>query len=125
MVSDAAFSHVVEYPRGDGRIKILCKDPSRFLGGVINRAHAAVGLSATLQPPEFYTGLLGFEAGRTAFVEIPNPFPAANRRVVIDATVATSFKERPANYERIASRLTAFAEAVPGNCLALLPSYGF
>ena len=83
MVSDAAFSHVVEYRRGDGRIKILCKDPSRFLGGVINRAHAAIGLSATLSPPEFYTGLLGFATGRTAFVEIANPFPAENRRVVI------------------------------------------
>ena len=92
MVSDAAFSHVRRAPQGDGRIKILCKDPSRFLGGVINRAHATIGLSATLSPPEFYTGLLGFEAGRTAFVEIPNPFPPENRRVVIDPTVATTFK---------------------------------
>jgi DNA excision repair protein ERCC-2 len=125
MVSDAAFSHVVELRKGDGRIKILCKDPSRFLGGVINRAHAAVGLSATLSPPEFYTGLLGFEAGRTAFVEIPNPFPRENRRVVIDASVATTYKARPMNYERIADRLTEFAESVPGNCLVLFPSYAF
>ncbi|HEX3552771.1 MAG TPA: helicase C-terminal domain-containing protein [Thermoanaerobaculia bacterium] len=125
MVSDAAFSHVVEYRRGDGRIKILCKDPSRFLGGVINRAHAAVGLSATLSPPEFYTGLLGFETGRTAFVEIANPFPQENRRVVIDPSVATTFRARPQNYERIAERLAAFADTVPGNCLALFPSYAF
>ncbi|HEY0782527.1 MAG TPA: ATP-dependent DNA helicase, partial [Thermoanaerobaculia bacterium] len=124
-VSDAAFSHLVESRRGDSRVKVLCKDPSRFLGDVLSRAHAAIGLSATLSPPEFYTGLLGFEAGRTAFVEIPNPFPAEHRRVVIDATVATTFKERPANYERIAVRLAEFAEAVPGNCLALFPSYGF
>ena len=125
MVSDAAFSHVVEYRRGDGRIKILCKDPSRFLGGVINRAHAAVGLSATLSPPEFYTGLLGFAAGRTAFVEIANPFPQENRRVVIDPTVATTFRARPLNYDRIAERLAGFADSVPGNCLALFPSYAF
>ena len=91
MVSDAAFSHCVELRKGDGRLKILCKDPSRFLGEVIQRTHATIGLSATLSPPEFYTGLLGFERGRTAFVEIPNPFPAENRRVVIDSTVATTF----------------------------------
>jgi len=123
--ADAAFSQFVEICRGDCRVRVLCKDPSRFLGAVINRAHAAIGLSATLSPPEFYTGLLGFAAGRTAFVEIPNPFPAANRRVVIDASVATTYRQRPANYDRIAERLAAFAEAVPGNCLALFPSYAF
>jgi DNA excision repair protein ERCC-2 len=125
MVSDAAFSHCVEYKSGDGRLKILCKDPSRFLGEVIQRTHATVGLSATLSPPEFYTGLLGFEVGRTAFVEIANPFPAENRRVVIDPSVATTYRERPANYERIAQRLGGFADSVPGNCLALFPSYAF
>ncbi|HSF39999.1 MAG TPA: helicase C-terminal domain-containing protein, partial [Thermoanaerobaculia bacterium] len=124
-VSDAAFSHCVEWKKGEGRLKILCKDPSRFLGGVIRRTNTTIGLSATLSPPEFYTGLLGFEAGRTAFVEIPNPFPAENRRVVIDPSVATTFRERPMNYERIAERLASFADSVPGNCLALFPSYAF
>jgi DNA excision repair protein ERCC-2 len=124
-VSDAAFSHCVEWKKGEGRLKILCRDPSRFLGGVIQRTHATIGLSATLSPPEFYTGLLGFERGRTAFVEIPNPFPTENRRVVIDPTVATTFRERPMNYDRIAERLAGFADSVPGNCLALFPSYAF
>ncbi|HEX3128987.1 MAG TPA: helicase C-terminal domain-containing protein [Thermoanaerobaculia bacterium] len=124
-ISDEAFSHYAEVKRGDARLKILCKDPSRFLGSVLSRTHATVGLSATLSPPEFYTGLLGFEAGRTAFVEIPNPFPSENRRVVIDASVATTWKQRPSNYERIAERLSAFADSVPGNCLALFPSYAF
>lgn len=124
-VSDEAFSHYVEVRRGEAKLKVLCKDPSRFLGEIIQRTHATVGLSATLSPPEFYTGLLGFEAGRTAFVEIPNPFPLENRRVVIDPTVETTFKQRPAHYDRIAERLGAFAESVPGNCLALFPSYQF
>jgi DNA excision repair protein ERCC-2 len=121
----AAFSQFAELCRGESRVKVLCKDPSRFLGGVLSRAHAAIGLSATLQPPEFYTGLLGFTPGRTAFVDIPNPFPRENRRVVIDSSVATAFRQRPANYDRIAEKLVEFAEAVPGNCLALFPSYGF
>jgi Rad3-related DNA helicase len=125
VISDEAFSHYAEVRKGDARLKILCKDPSRFLGAVLSRTHATVGLSATLSPPELYIGLLGFEAGRTAFVEIANPFPVENRRVVIDATVATTWKQRPSNYERIASRLGAFADSVPGNCLALFPSYAF
>jgi DNA excision repair protein ERCC-2 len=125
VVSDAAFSHYVERTPRDSRLKILCKDPSRFLGGVLSRVHSTIGLSATLQPPEFYTGLLGFPAGQTAFVEIANPFPLENRRVVIDATIETTWKRRPDNYGRIAGRLAEFADSVPGNCLALFPSYQF
>jgi DNA excision repair protein ERCC-2 len=120
-----AFSQYVERSRGEARVRILCRDPSRFLGAVINRTHSTIGLSATLTPPEFYTGLLGFESGRTAVIEVPNPFPPENRRVVIDASVATTYRVRAANYDRIAERLAEFAEAVPGNCLALFPSYGF
>ena len=125
LAADASFSRCVELAEDGPRLKILCKDPSRFLGAVINRAHSAVALSATLSPPEFYRDLLGFDRGRTTFLSLPNPFPRERRKVVIDTTVATAFRERARNYERIAERLAAFADAVPGNCLALFPSYDF
>jgi DNA excision repair protein ERCC-2 len=125
VVSDDAFSHLVERVGRDARLKILCKDPSRFLGAVVNRTHATVGLSATLSPPEFYRDLLGFDPHRTASVSVPNPFPAENRRVVIDPSIATTYRERPAFYPLIAERLADLAQTVPGNCLALFPSYAF
>lgn len=125
MVADAAFGRSVELRDGNARLKILCKDPSRFLGSVINRAHSVVALSATLSPPEFYRDLLGFDRERTAFLSLPNPFPRQHRRVVIDTTVSTVFRERAANTPRLAERLAAFTDAVPGNCLALFPSYDF
>jgi len=125
LVSDSTFSHAVEREGEDRRLKILCRDPSSFLGKVIGRCHSVIGLSATLSPPEFYRDLLGFEAARTAAVSIANPFPPENRRVVIDPSVATTFRERPAYYGPIAERLAEFAESVPGNCLALFPSYAF
>ncbi len=127
VVSDASFSHAVERSAatGDRRLKILCRDPSRFLGAVLARTHSTIGLSATLSPPEFYRDLLGFEPARTSAVSIPSPFPAANRRIVIDPSVATTYQERPAYYGILAQRLAEFADSVPGNCLALFPSYGF
>lgn len=125
VVSDDAFSHLAEIRGGTRWLKVLCKDPSKFLGKIINRTHATLGLSATLSPPEFYQDLLGFARGRTAHVSVPSPFPAEHRRIVIDAGVATTYRERPRNYGKIADRLTALAEAVPGNCLALFPSYAF
>ena len=125
VISDHAFSHYLERDGGDYRLRILCKDPSRFLGAVINRCHSVICLSATLSPHEFYRDLLGFDPERTAPLRVSDPFPAENRRVVVDTSVATTWRERPANYPLIADRLAAFADAVPGNCLALFPSYAF
>ncbi len=125
VLSDDAFSHSLERQGEDASFRILCKDPSRFLGAVINRCHSVLGLSATLSPHEFYRDLLGFDRERIAPLSLPNPFPAENRQVVIDSSVATTWRERPANYPRIAERLGRFADAVPGNCLALFPSYQF
>lgn len=125
VVSDHAFSHYLERENEDYRFKVLCKDPSRFLGRVINRCHTVIGLSATLSPFEFYRDLLGFDAERTSELRVENPFPIENREIVIDSSVATAYKERPQNYPRIAERLGEFADAVPGNTLALFPSYRF
>ncbi|HKI87212.1 MAG TPA: helicase C-terminal domain-containing protein, partial [Thermoanaerobaculia bacterium] len=120
-----AFSQIAERRGRSSVVRILCKDPSPFLGATLARVHSAIALSATLSPSEFYRDLLGFDPERTAALSVPNPFPAANRRVVVDARVATSWRKRPENYPVIAERLSSFAESVPGNCLALFPSYDF
>ena len=120
-----AFSHCAQRVAGTSSLRILCKDPSRFLGRVINRTHSTIGLSATLSPTEFYRDLLGFNADRLATISLPSPFPAENRSIVIDPSVATVWRKRPENYPKIAKRLGSFAKSVPGNCLALFPSYKF
>ncbi|MEM7354376.1 MAG: helicase C-terminal domain-containing protein [Acidobacteriota bacterium] len=125
VLSDDAFSHYLERQDRDYSFRILCKDPSRFLGNVINRCHSVFALSATLSPHEFYRDLLGFDPERTVPLRVANPFPVENRQVVVDSSVTTTYKERPANYPLIADRLAGFADAVPGNCLALFPSYAF
>ncbi len=120
-----AFNHCVEHSEGDSRLRILCKDPGRFLGKVLNRTHAAIGFSATLSPSAFYRDLLGFDPERTGELRLPSPFPVENRRIVIDDSISTLWRQRAANYRPIADRLAALATAVPGNCLALFPSYLF
>jgi len=125
VLEGGAFSHFVERDAGDARWRILCKDASPFLGSVINRCHAVIGLSATLSPHAFYRDLLGFDPERSASLSLPSPFPRANRQVVIDPAIATTYRQRPENYPRIAERLGRFADTVPGNVLALFPSYHF
>ncbi len=126
VLSDSeAFSRYAERRRDGGSLRILCKDPSRFLGALFARTHSTIGLSATLSPVEFYRDLLGFDPERFHSIEVPSPFPAENRAVVIDDSIATTWKRRPENYGRIAESLATFAAGVPGNCLALFPSYQF
>ncbi len=75
--------------------------------------------------PEFYRDLLGFEAARTGTLVVANPFPPERRRLVVDATVATTWKERAAHAPRLAERLAEFADQVPGNTLVLFPSFQY
>ncbi len=124
-VADASFAFIVRREGGRRSLKVLCRDASSFLGRIINRTHSTLALSATLSPPDFYQQLLGFDSERTGAISLPSPFPEENRRIVIDSDIDTTFKQREANYPRIAERLSAFIRATPGNCLVLFPSYVF
>ena len=55
------FAHLVGRAAGIGRLRLLCKDPGRRLGPVLNRCHSVIGLSATLTPSEFHRDLLGLD----------------------------------------------------------------
>jgi DNA excision repair protein ERCC-2 len=122
---ERGFSFLVKRARGSPSLKILCRDASRFLGQVIRRTHSTIALSATLNPPDFYLELLGFDRERSSALSVGSPFPPENRRIVVDTTVTTLWRRREENYPAIAARLADMVREVPGNCLALFPSYAF
>ena len=119
------FAHLVERTDDGIRLKIFCKDPSRFLGKIFDSAHATVALSATLEPFEFYRKTLGFPTDRTAELSLPSPFPRDNRKIVIVPEVDTTYKRRADHYTRIAETVAQISDAGEGNFLALFPSYAF
>ena len=120
-----SFSFLFRRTDNEPSLSLLCKDASAFLAATISRCRACIGLSATLQPFEFYSDLLGFDAARTSTLEVPSAFPAENRRVVVDTSVSTTYRVRQENYGPIADRLAEFARSVPGNSMAIFPSYRF
>jgi DNA excision repair protein ERCC-2 len=119
------FAHLVERTNDGIKLKIFCKDPSRFLGQIFESAHATIALSATLEPFEFYRKTLGFPNDRTAELSLPSPFPRENRKIVVVSEVDTTYKRRADHYERIAETVAEIADAGDGNFLALFPSYAF
>ncbi|HYI13353.1 MAG TPA: ATP-dependent DNA helicase [Thermoanaerobaculia bacterium] len=119
------FAHLVERTNEGIKVKIFCKDPSRFLGEIFESAHATVALSATLEPFEFYRKTLGFPDSRTAELSLPSPFPRNNRKIVVISEVDTTYKRRADSYDKIATNVADIADAGDGNFLALFPSYAF
>lgn len=119
------FAHLVERTNEGLKLKIFCKDPSKFLGRIFDSAHATIALSATLEPFEFYRRTLGFPEDRTAEISLPSPFPRANRKIVVVPEVDTTYKRRADHYEKIATTIADIADAGEGNFLSLFPSYAF
>jgi DNA excision repair protein ERCC-2 len=119
------FAHIVEKTPEGLKLKIFCKDPSRFLGKIFDSAHATVALSATLEPFEFYRRTLGFPDDRLSELSLPSPFPRENRKIVVIPEVDTTWKRRADHYDRIAETVADIAGASDGNYLALFPSYAF
>jgi len=118
-------AHLVERTNDGLKLKIFCKDPSKFLGKIFDSAHATVALSATLEPFEFYRRTLGFPDERTAELSLPSPFPRDNRKIVVIPEVDTTYKRRADHYQRIADTVAQIADSGHGNFLALFPSYAF
>ncbi|HEX3111541.1 MAG TPA: DEAD/DEAH box helicase, partial [Thermoanaerobaculia bacterium] len=102
---------LIEQTNDGLKLKIFCKDPSRFLGKIFDSAHATIALSATLEPFEFYRKTLGFPDKRTTELSLPSPFPRENRKIVVIADVETTYKQRANYYERIATTVADIAEA--------------
>lgn len=119
------FAHLIEKTNDGLKLKIFCKDPSKFLGKIFDSAHATVALSATLEPFEFYRKTLGFPDDRTAELSLPSPFPRDNRKIVVVPEIDTTYKRRAEQYEKIATTVADIADAGEGNFLALFPSYAF
>jgi DNA excision repair protein ERCC-2 len=119
------FAHVIERTNDGLKLKIFCKDPSRFLGEIFDSAHATIALSATLEPFDFYRKTLGFPTHRATEISLPSPFPRSNRKIVVVPEVDTTYKQRANYYDRIATTVGEIAEASDGNFLALFPSYAF
>jgi DNA excision repair protein ERCC-2 len=118
-------ARIIERTPDGLKLKIFCKDPSRFLGKIFDSAHAVVALSATLEPFDFYRKTLGFPTDRVTELSLPSPFPRGNRKIVIVSDVETTYKQRANHYGRIAATVSEIAEANDGNFLALFPSYAF
>ena len=121
----ASFASLLERGRKTDQLRLLCLDPSSLLKEQLERFHAAIAISATLSPLEFFRDMLGFPHETTRTLAFPSPFPKQNRGIFIDPSFATTYRKRSAHAARIARTVDAIAREHRGNYLVFLSSHSY
>lgn len=104
-------------------VRLLCLDPSGLLGARLASLGGFVGCSATLTPVSFYRDLMGIPPETLDVLDVPSPFPAALRKVLVAPRVSTRFADREAHRERIARLVVDLLVEIPGNVAVFTSSF--
>lgn len=113
------------YNSHEGRIKILCKDASRFLQQRLSFFRSSVAISATITPFPFYRDLLGFPIDKTVYQRYPSPFPQENRKILVVPEIDTRYQQRQYHYKSIANIIQKVLKIKRGRYFAFFPSFKF
>jgi DNA excision repair protein ERCC-2 len=119
------FKTVYEATEWGGTLGVVCLDASTYTGQRIAGFHAAVAMSATLQPFDYYLRSLGLKEQETETIEISSPFPIENRKILILPTIDTTFRRRQRYHGETAAVIERVLALRRGNYLALFPSYRY
>ncbi|CAG9186218.1 3'-5' exonuclease DinG [Cupriavidus pampae] len=98
--------------------------PAPFLRARFAGAHSTTLFSATLQPVDYYTDMLGLPA-RTAWVEVPSPFRAEQLEVRVATRISTRYRDRERTLPALVQLMGVQYAARPGNYLAFFSSHDY
>ncbi|MFC4482204.1 ATP-dependent DNA helicase [Cupriavidus campinensis] len=98
--------------------------PAPFLRPRFAGAHATTLFSATLQPADYYTDMLGLPAS-AVWVEVPSPFHADQLDVHIARHISTRYTQRQRSLPAIVQLMADQYARRPGNYLAFFSSHDY
>lgn len=117
-----------EMSRGSGRqglrLRLKCLDPARLLRERQLPLHAVTAFSATLSPPHWMRGALGFDP-EAVYHRQPSPFGKDQLEVYLAMGVDTRYNQREASMPLLAATLLAWLRREQGNCIVYFPSYRY
>ena len=106
-----------------GRITLRNVIPAPFIAPRIKAADALVLFSATLNPPDYYTNLLGLPED-TPWHDVPSPFAPEQLQVRIQP-ISTRLARRAASLDVLVRSIAEQYQAQPGNYLAFFSSFDY
>ncbi|WP_310384330.1 ATP-dependent DNA helicase [Roseateles sp.] len=98
--------------------------PAPFLGPRFSAARTTVLFSATLQPMQYFSDVLGLPAD-TASLEVAAPFKPEQLRVSVADHISTRFQQRAASLPAVVDLMATQFSALPGNYLAFFSSHDY
>jgi len=110
---------------GGAAIGVLCLDPARRLERLHRRQDGVVMMSATLEPIDYFTDVLGLGRLDPVAIRAASSFPAEHRCVCIVPTVRTTFDERDAHAPAVAALIEQVIAVQPGNYAAFFSSFRY
>lgn len=118
------FDVTLDDAQGDSVLCLRNVVPASFLKPRFAASHTTTLFSATLNPVDYVSDLLGLPDD-TACIDVASPFDAGQLRVDVIDGVSTRFRHRAESLSPIVDLMaTQFAEA-PGNYLAFFSSFDY
>ncbi|MCJ7450435.1 MAG: ATP-dependent DNA helicase [Candidatus Nanohaloarchaeota archaeon QJJ-9] len=106
------------------RVSYTCLDPQYATKHPLNKSHASIGMSGTLEPLEMYEDILGMDKNKTEKEKFSSPFPQENKLNLIVDQITTKYKKRDEKlYQKIAWYLKQSSSHIQGNIGVFFPSY--
>ncbi|MDT2669125.1 ATP-dependent DNA helicase [Enterococcus dongliensis] len=121
---DDHYQTTVEHKRYDLIVKEFCIDPSWFLEQTMEKVGSSILFSASFSPLDYYQEVLGGGEESLSY-RLPNPFPAKNRLVMVDASIQTTYQKRTQSIPKIVSSIEALVRSKTGNYLVFFPSFQY
>lgn len=106
-----------------GRLQITCVDASGHLAERFKPLAGTVLFSGTLKPFDYYERLSGLAQSRCE--EIPSPFPAKHRCLMVVPQISTLYRRRDQETPRVAQFISKVLPLRHGNYLVFFPSFEF
>lgn len=121
---DDRYTFFIEVSGGDVKVRLACLDPSHQLSLCHSRAVSSVMFSATLEPIDYFSDILGGERDSTR-LQLPSPYEQKNLGLFCVDSVNTRFEERENSYKKIASCIAGTVSGRAGNYIVFFPSYKY
>ena len=101
----------------------ICLDPSSLISVGCDMAHSVVMFSATLDPIDYFSDMLG--AADAPVIKAESPFDPENMSVTVFDGISTRFSDRVSTAYDIAEVIATVLDAREGHYFVFFPSYKY
>ncbi len=105
-------------------MELFCVNPATRLVAAMDKGHAAVLFSATMEPLHYYKSVLGGDR-QSQELSLPSPFPEENVGIAVLDGVSIRYADRESTMPDICRAILATVRARRGNYLVFCPSFEY